>query len=327
MMSSSRIPALKKRPKMPSWGEVLERIEESQKRVGVEAYDVVRNHYLDKLQEYTGRDTILYSTAWTVSQASSANQSIDNTDIHGFMEALSGLDDDELDLILHSQGGQPEAAEQIVEYLRAKYDEIRVFVPHSARSAATLICCAADEIHMGAHSSLGPVDPQMSMQTPLGPRLVPAQSILDQFDEARDDFQDDKETGHWVPLIRQYGPSLLKECEDAIDYSGELVERWASEYMFSGDDADERAEKLARILSERQEHKSHSRPIMRSEAEDIGFNVKPLEDDDELQDRVLSVFHAAYHTHAGTSAIKIIQNSQNNAFVVMSQQSEETDDS
>jgi len=79
---------------MPSWGEVLERIEESQKRVGVEAYDVVRNHYLDKLQEYTGRDTILYSTAWTVSQASSANQSIDNTDIHGFMEALSGLDDD-----------------------------------------------------------------------------------------------------------------------------------------------------------------------------------------------------------------------------------------
>ena len=43
--------------------------------------------------------------------------SVMNDDIHGFMSALHGLNNDKLDLILHSPGGSAEAAEQIVNYL------------------------------------------------------------------------------------------------------------------------------------------------------------------------------------------------------------------
>ncbi|QLD84599.1 serine protease [Natronomonas halophila] len=308
---------------MPTWGEILDQIEEGRERIGLEAYDVVRKKYIDDLADYTGNDVILYSSSWTAPSDNTANQSIDDSDIQGFMEALSGLDGDTLDLVIHSPGGKPEAAEQIVEYLRDNFDEIRAFVPQSARSAATLVCCAADVVYMGSHSSLGPIDPQLRLRTDLGPRMVPAHSILEQFDMARNEFKETGEVGHWAPILRQYGPSLIRECEDAIDYSEQLAKRWAEEFQVDTEDA---ASELAENLSERKEHKSHNRPIMRDEAEEIGFNVEPLEQDDDLQDHVLSVFHAAGHTHSGTGAAKIIENHAGNSFVRIAGQPESEDD-
>ena len=41
-------------------------------------------------------------------------------------------------------------------------------IPRQAKSAATLICCAADEIHMGSLSELGPIDPQIDQLPALG---------------------------------------------------------------------------------------------------------------------------------------------------------------
>ena len=68
-----------------------------------------------------------------------------------------------LDLILHTPGGFPEAAESIVKYLRSKFStNIRVIVPHLSMSAGTMIACAGKEIVMGKHSSLGPIDPQFN---------------------------------------------------------------------------------------------------------------------------------------------------------------------
>ena len=44
-----------------------------------------------------------------------------------------------LDLILHTPGGFPEAAESIVKYLRSKFStNIRVIVPHLSMSAGTM---------------------------------------------------------------------------------------------------------------------------------------------------------------------------------------------
>jgi len=64
-------------------------------------------------------------------------------------------------LILNSDGGSVEAAYFIAKLCR-EYTSGRfvVVVPRRAKSAATLICCGADEIHMGSLSELGPIDPQ-----------------------------------------------------------------------------------------------------------------------------------------------------------------------
>ncbi len=101
------------------------------------------------------------------------------------MEVTAGPQNKKLDLILHSPGGSPTAAEGIVTYLRSRFEHIRVIVPNLAMSAATMVSCAADVIVMGKHSFLGPIDPQLLLSTPLGMRSVPAQAILDQFDRAQ----------------------------------------------------------------------------------------------------------------------------------------------
>jgi hypothetical protein len=64
-------------------------------------------------------------------------------------------------LILHSRGGSIEPAYLLSKTLkRFSRGKFAVAVPRRAKSAATLICLGADEIHVGMMSELGPIDPQ-----------------------------------------------------------------------------------------------------------------------------------------------------------------------
>lgn len=72
-------------------------------------------------------------------------------------------------LILHSGGGLIEAGFSISKLCRESAEQsFIVAVPRYAKSAATLICCGADEVHMGAMSELGPIDPQINNLPALG---------------------------------------------------------------------------------------------------------------------------------------------------------------
>lgn len=74
-------------------------------------------------------------------------------------------------LVLYSSGGDVGSAYLIGKLCREYTDEsFVVVVPRGAKSAATLLCCAADEIHMGSLSELGPIDPQIEGLPALGLR-------------------------------------------------------------------------------------------------------------------------------------------------------------
>lgn len=66
-----------------------------------------------------------------------------------------------LDVILHTPGGVALAALQIARALKDHRGHTTVFVPHYAMSGGTLIALAADEIVLGPHAVLGPIDPQI----------------------------------------------------------------------------------------------------------------------------------------------------------------------
>ncbi|MCH8824780.1 MAG: hypothetical protein IH984_14880 [Planctomycetes bacterium] len=77
-------------------------------------------------------------------------------------------------LVLCSSGGEIDAAYFISKLCREyAEDKFIVAVPREAKSAATLICCGADEIHMGSLSELGPIDPQIKNR----PALALKQSV------------------------------------------------------------------------------------------------------------------------------------------------------
>lgn len=145
----------------------------------------------------------------------------------------------------------------------SKFDDIRVIVPQAAMSAATMLACAANRIVMGKHSSLGPIDPQFIIPTQGGTMAHPAQAILDQFDLAKDECKDPQLLGAWIPILPQYGPSLLVQCMNALDLAEGLVAEWLRTWMLASlgpTTAARKARKIARKLADHTKFKSHGRP-------------------------------------------------------------------
>lgn len=308
---------------MPTWPKILaehKRLREGKK--DIQPFDPIRRKYLAELNKHTKRNTILYASNWTQEKDIPPGLlSINLEDIQGFMTAVHRLRGKHLDLILHSPGGSPEAVEALVSYLRQKFNDIRVIVPHGAMSAATMLACAADRIVMGKQSFLGPIDPQFIIDTQIGRQAVPAQAILQQFEQAKKDCQDPSLLGTWLPILPQYGPALLAQSENASILSKELVSEWLASYMFAGDSqASQKASKIADSLSSHELFMSHKRPISRAKAREFGLQIEDLEADQKLQDLVLSVYHSVTITFDGTPAVKIIENHKGIAFVKRFQQ-------
>jgi hypothetical protein len=308
---------------MPTWGGILQELDALGKS-NIMRFDLVRRKYLVMLNAHTGRDTILYATNWTNPvgyRIDSSLITITEEDIEGLMEVIHGLNGKKLDLILHSPGGYPEATEAFVSYLRSKFTDIRVIIPYAAMSAATMLSCSADRIVMGKHSFIGPIDPQVGLQTQLGFQSVPAQAIEDQFGRAKKECEDPKNLNVWYPIIAQYGPALLSQCENATALSKELVSTWLQQHMFSkNDDTKRKAQDIADYLSNHKQFNSHSRHIGRDQAKELGLIIDDLEIDQQFQDLVLSVYHATTHTFTGgTGIVKIIENHLGKAFMKIQQ--------
>jgi hypothetical protein len=315
---------------LPTWGELLRELAELRQAAaerpdefqGQSPHDVLRRRYLRALNERTGRAAIVYATAWLEHKPGMTDDQVAITlgDVQGFMEACSNVEERELDLFLHSPGGSAEAAESIVEYLRTRFDHIRVVVPVAAMSAATMVTLAADEILMGAHSQLGPIDPQFTIFTPEGPRSAPGQAIKDQFDLAKRECQDPANIGAWLPILRSYAPGLLAQCDHQRRLAEEYAARWLERYMFAGDpEATAKAIATASWFSNFGEFLSHGRRVSREDARAQNLNVIDLEADDDLQDAMLSVHHGVAHTLSGTPAAKLIENHKGRAWIQMSQ--------
>jgi len=294
---------------MPDWNEILDEIV----AMG-STHDVVRRKYLARLHDATKRNVIIYYSGWLQKPALPGTE-VNDADKNGFMNAIHGLDRSKgLDLVLHTPGGETAATESLVDYLRSMFGtDIRAIVPQLALSAGTMIACACKEIIMGKHSSLGPIDPQF--------RGMPAHGVMEEFRRAYEEVKaDPSKIPIWQPIIAKYNPTLIGECEKAIDWSNQMVTEWLVGGMFAGQT--EAKTKAAKVMKELADHAltlSHARHLSFQKCKEIGLEVKPLEEDNTLQDAVLSVHHACIHTLSATNAFKMIENHLGKAFIQVAQ--------
>jgi len=176
-----------------------------------------------------------------------------------------------------------------------------------------MIACAAKEIFMGKHSSLGPIDPQF--------QGVPAHGVIEEFKRACAEIKvDPSRIPIWQPIIAKYNPTLIGECEKAIEWSIEMTKEWLLSGMLQGDP--QAIQKATNILKELSDHaltKSHARHLSADKCQKIGLVVKLLETDQALQESVLSIHHACVHTLSSTPAYKIIENHNGVAFIQIAQ--------
>lgn len=290
---------------MGDWSDILSEINDSESK-----FDLVRRKYIREFSDYTNRNVICYYSAWLTKQ-SDESMSIVDADMTGFMTCVRGLDCNKgLDLVLHTPGGSPNAAEAIVTYLRSKFNnDIRVFVPHMAMSAGTMIACSAKEIFMGRHSSLGPIDPQFNG--------IPAYNILQEFLEAKEDLKTNPNNArYWAIKLQQYPAAFMKTAIDAIQLSGELAMEWLGTCMFDKDGDKDKISAIVSHLNEHDDSKNHGRHFSSDYCKSIGLKVSMLEDDPELQEKVLTMHHSFMITMNSTNAIKLIENQERKAYII-----------
>ena len=295
---------------MATWQQIIEALQEQpeddrRKWLGEE----LQKTLIQIHRQRSDSNVLLYGSSFLQkSQAPAQSIQIAPEDINGLMSVLHGMDwDKPLTLVLHTPGGIMNATESIVEYIRSKFDRIEVIVPTFAMSAGTMIALASNLIIMGRHSQLGPIDPQM----PYTGRFVSAQAVVDQFSRAKREILSDIENAHiWAPILATLGPSLIQEAQNALDYSEAMVGRWLNDYMFSNiEDPKKRSDKatqVAKYFNDATKHKSHGRRIGQEEACNVGIYVKKLEDDQKLQDNILTAYHLMTIIFEQSPAAKII---------------------
>ena len=275
---------------MPSWSDLQSELDsiEPDKRGGYLAEKSQQSAKL--IAERYDRNVLYYASGFLQKpQVPGLFTSVNMEDINGFMAGVHGHDfSKDLLLILHTPGGMAEAAQTVVDYLRSKFGAIDVLVPTYAMSAGTMIALGCDRIVMGRQSQLGPTDPQLIV----GDRAFSAHSIVEQFEEAKAEIAGDTVLAHaWAPVLRSFGPALLQEARKSISYGQSLVRGWLEEYMFSRqDDSAALANAVAAHFGGNQ-HGSHGRRIDRDEARRQRLEVIDLEDDQGLQEEVLTLYH------------------------------------
>lgn len=303
---------------MPTWIETKAEIDRRN-----HDYDGVRRERIRAVEVITGRPLVIYATAFLerdkiVASQGTAEVGIDSYDPIGFDEVIANIEGDSLDILLHSPGGSPESAEAIVHLLRSRFANLRFIIPHMAKSAATMISCAGNEIYMDERSELGPIDPQMRLTRADGVTIwAPAQAVLKQFDKAKESLAENpKQITAWLPILQPLGPSLLSECESANSLSKVLVEEWLKKYMFKDKpNRDELAARIATYLADSDLHFSHGRRIGIDQLKEYGVTAIDLRETPPLREAVWNLYHAISWTLQDTAAFKIIENGKGTAYI------------
>lgn len=303
---------------MPTWNEINREID-ALSATDPGACDVIRKKYIEKLQARVGRTVIAYYSGFLQKRQSSGGahpeSAITDLDMNGLMAVVHNVDRGRgLDLIIHTPGGGIEATRAIVGYIYKMFGkDIRAIVPHMAMSAGTMIACATREVLMGKHSCLGPTDPHV--------KGYPAMGVLAEVSQAISDIRAEPlKQMLYQQVFAKYPPAFIGDCNRAVQGSNNMVSAWLCANMLDGDaNSVGKAAALVASLTDYKGTTAHSHHFMVDDCISMGLKVAKIEDDQELQEDILSVHHAFVATFARTDNIKIIQNAQDGIWTVGAQ--------
>jgi hypothetical protein len=209
---------------------------------------------------------------------------IDRDDPMAFADLLFNLTmNEDVDLLIHTGGGDIDAAEKLIEMLRQKVGtgRLRVVIPDFAKSAGTLMALGADEIIMGDSSELGPIDPQVVRIDKDGNRVPQSvQNYLDAYSEHRETLRLNPNDITAQLLLSKLDPATIKHYENVLLRSRKIAERLLQTGMFKETGNWSGA---ASTLIDTKAWPSHAQMISWQEATaTIGLTVDYRDSNDEL---------------------------------------------
>jgi len=241
-----------------------------------------------------------------------ANRSIDGAivgEVRRQMEdkILHEQDETEIDVWLDSPGGDAHSAYKLALILRQVASKVRIVIPDYAKSAATLLAIAGDEIYMAPGAELGPLDAQIPEEGSLIGRIS-ALNIARAADDVADTALTMAITGgasviratgqgraetieamlrfsaeFSEPLMRQLDPRVVHDAKQLLNVTARYAERLLSETNC------ENAETIAQKMVE--DYPTHGYVIDIEEARRIGLPVIPIAEYEEADN--VSFMHRA----------------------------------
>jgi hypothetical protein len=188
-----------------------------------EAFNAPRYHrqaLIREIEEEWGNRLICY--------VSGSNAAICRDDTVGFMEVLHNIPPDEnLDLLLHTGGGDVDAAEKLTALVQATVGsaQFRVIIPDFVKSAGTLMILGADSFIMSDSSELGTIDPQILADDGRGNRICHSVlSYLDAFKTHSDALRKNPDDPVARLMLCKLDPITLRHYEAIRDRARTFAE-------------------------------------------------------------------------------------------------------
>jgi hypothetical protein len=243
----------------------------------VHALRYQRQALIKAIQQRTRRKLVCY--------VAGQQAPIDRDDIVGIVDLLHNVPgESDLDLLLHTSGGDIDAAEKLITMIRAKVARgvLRLVVPDFAKSAGTLMVLGADAVVMSDTSELGPIDPQIVRSDGSGNRIRHSvQSYLDAYDAHTETLRQNPDDVPAKIMLGKLDPATVKLFEAVRSRARVFAETHLKKGMFR--DGGNWSKTTSELLDTKR-WQSHGQMISWQDAQDpsIGLKVEYLKQTDEL---------------------------------------------
>lgn len=273
-----------------------------------------RKEQLSEISRLRGGRAILTFAAALTKQAPIM---IDYDDRIHYIDQISNLSGDKIDIILETPGGFAEVVEDLVEYTRSKFSEVAIIIPGYAKSAGTIMAMAGDEILMDSSSALGPIDAQMSQNN----KRFSAHAFLEGLNKIKAEVTSTGVLNRaYVPMLQLLSPGEIQECETALAFSQALVTDWLSKYKFkfwdkhsstglpvTEDEKKERAQEIAKTLCDHNRWLTHGRSITIEDLTEMRLKITDYSKDPDLANAIRRYYTLLKMSFDKTSIYKIYE--------------------
>lgn len=247
-----------------------------------------RKELYKEFSEKRGNPVIVYIT----SGRPGAQGSIAQDSIRQFVDQIELLPEStkNIDLIINSFGGDGLTSWRLITMLREFIGDdgkLTCFVPFYAYSAATLIAVGCDEIFLHPLASLGPVDPQITVNKKDGPQQFAYEDVSAYTNFLKDEAgitEQREKVSLLSHLVNQIEPSVIGASKRASMQSIVMAEKLLKLHMLGVES--QNAEVIAEKLSKN--YFSHGHAVTRSEALELGLKVS--ERNKDIEELIWKIF-------------------------------------
>lgn len=210
---------------------------------------------------------------------------VDREDVLCFVDLLHNIPSgDNVDLLLHTAGGDIDAAEKLITMVRKRVGtgQLRVVVPDFAKSAGTMMALGADSIVMSDSSELGAIDPQIIRGDANGNRaLHSVKHYLDAYEEHTETLRKNPNDVAAQVMLSKLSPDTVRLFQATVDRARKFAEDQLRQGMMKNGGL---FTKAVSTLLDNKEFQTHGQPISWEDAQDpkIGLTVEYLKPNDEL---------------------------------------------